>query len=186
MSYPDYSVQGWQHILVSLDGPVAIVKLNRTKQYANPHTVLLYRPAAPQADTFWKYRRNTFTLPAVNDLVAAYELFDLDDRVRVVVLTADPTADAFCAGVRAFFFCSTTSGSSANATSFPPISASPPPQADISAGWGSLFSEEDERQGRHCECCPFEVSDIFLCFETFSPPLAPMRLAQLSGIPGAR
>jgi hypothetical protein len=47
MSYPDYSAQGWQHILVSLDGPVAIVKLNRTKQYANPHTVLLYRPAAP-------------------------------------------------------------------------------------------------------------------------------------------
>jgi hypothetical protein len=35
MSYPDYSTQGWQHILVSLDGPVAIVKLNRTKQYAN-------------------------------------------------------------------------------------------------------------------------------------------------------
>jgi hypothetical protein len=34
MSCPDYSAQGWQTILVSLDGPVAIVKLNRAKQYA--------------------------------------------------------------------------------------------------------------------------------------------------------
>jgi hypothetical protein len=49
-----------------------------------------------------KRRRNTVTLPVVDDLVAAYELFDLDDRVRAVVLTADPTADAFCAGVRLF------------------------------------------------------------------------------------
>jgi len=95
MSHPDYSAQGWQHILVSLDGPVAIVKLNRAKQ------------------------RNSITIPVVNDLVAAYDLFDRDDRVRVVVLTADHTAYAFCSG------------------------------ADLSSGWGVLFSEDDERQGRH-------------------------------------
>lgn len=34
MSHPDYGAQGWQQIIVSLDGPVAIVKLNRAKQYA--------------------------------------------------------------------------------------------------------------------------------------------------------
>jgi len=95
MSHPDYSAQGWQHILVSLDGPVAIVKLNRAKQ------------------------RNSITVPVMDDLVAAYDLFDRDDRVRVVVLTADHTAFAFCSG------------------------------ADISSGWRNLFNEEDERQGRH-------------------------------------
>ncbi|SRR6266403_4363621 len=41
MSIPDYSAQGWQNILVSLDGPVAILKLNRAKQYAPHHSVLL-------------------------------------------------------------------------------------------------------------------------------------------------
>ncbi|KAF8485967.1 peroxisomal enoyl-CoA-hydratase [Russula ochroleuca] len=95
MSHPDYSAQGWQQIVVSLDGPVAIVKLNRAKQ------------------------RNSITIPVVRDLVAAYDILDRDDRVRVVVLTADHTAHAFCSG------------------------------ADLSSGWGGLFSEEDERQGRH-------------------------------------
>jgi len=95
MSCPDYSARGWQTILVSLDGPVAIVKLNRAKQ------------------------RNTLTVPVAQEFVAAYELFDRDDRVRVVVLTADHTAPAFCSG------------------------------ADLSGGWGMIYSEEDERQGRH-------------------------------------
>jgi hypothetical protein len=47
-------------------------------------------------------RRNTFTTPAGQDLVDAYELFDRDDRVRAIVLTADHTAPAFCSGVRLF------------------------------------------------------------------------------------
>ncbi|KAH9998838.1 peroxisomal enoyl-CoA-hydratase [Russula compacta] len=95
MSSPDYSAQGWQNILVSLDSGVAVVKLNRSKQ------------------------RNPFTIQLERELVAAYDLFDRDDRVRVVVLTADHAAPAFCSG------------------------------PDISKGWGSLFSEEDNRQGRH-------------------------------------
>ena len=49
---------------------------------------------------FPKPRRNSITLPIVYELVAAYELFDRDDRVRVVVLTADHTAYAFCSGVK--------------------------------------------------------------------------------------
>jgi hypothetical protein len=32
MPYPDYGRQEWQGIVVSLDGPVAVVKLNRTKE----------------------------------------------------------------------------------------------------------------------------------------------------------
>ena len=44
-------------------------------------------------------RRNTFggTLP--DELVKVFDLFDRDDRVRVVILTADPTAPAYCSGV---------------------------------------------------------------------------------------
>ena len=49
--------------------------------------------------TLPKFRRNSITIPVVRDLVAAYDLLDRDDRVRVVVLTADHTAHAFCSGV---------------------------------------------------------------------------------------
>ena len=102
MSCPDYSAQGWQNILVSLDGPVAILKLNRAKQYAN-HAVLLCRTADCRAETSVLNRRNTMTVPVAQEFVAAYDLFDRDDRVRVVVLTADHTAPAFCSGVRPYF-----------------------------------------------------------------------------------
>jgi len=95
MSCPDYDSQGWQNIVVSLDGPVAVVKLNRTKH------------------------RNTFTIQVEQDLVAAYTLLDLDDRVRAVVLTADHTAQAFCSG------------------------------ADLSSGWDGLWTKDDHEQGRH-------------------------------------
>ena len=97
MSHPDYSAQGWKHILVSLDGPVAIVKLNRAKQYGPHHTVSLFYPLTGLNH---KLRRNSLTISVMDDLVAAYDLFDRDDRVRVVVLTADHTAFAFCSGVR--------------------------------------------------------------------------------------
>lgn len=44
-------------------------------------------------------RRNTFggTLP--DEIITVFDLLDRDDRVRVVVLTADPKAPAFCSGV---------------------------------------------------------------------------------------
>jgi enoyl-CoA hydratase/carnithine racemase len=96
MSYPDYSAQGWQNIVVSLDGPVAIVKLNRAKEYAPTS----FHPTNCLLQAEFPYRRNTFTALVERDLVAAYELLDRDDRVRVIVLTADHTAYAFCSGVR--------------------------------------------------------------------------------------
>ena len=98
MSCPDYSARGWQTILVSLDGPVAIVKLNRAKEYAN--RAVSIRQQTAEAEYHVLSRRNTMTVPAAQEFVAAYELFDRDDRVRVVVLTADHNAPAFCSGVR--------------------------------------------------------------------------------------
>jgi len=73
MSLPEY-VMGFSSILIHLQGAVAIVTLNRTKE------------------------RNTWSKPLVNELVKAFGLLNQDDRIRVVVLTAEPTAPAFCAG----------------------------------------------------------------------------------------
>ncbi|KAI0316913.1 peroxisomal enoyl-CoA-hydratase [Amylostereum chailletii] len=70
----DYGAQGFTDILVSLDGGVAVVTLNRPKQ------------------------RNTFAGTMPQEIVTVFDLLDRDDRVRVVVLTANPAAPAFCSG----------------------------------------------------------------------------------------
>jgi enoyl-CoA hydratase/carnithine racemase len=62
-------------------------------------------------------QRNTFSVAVVGELIKAFELFDRDDRVRAVVMTADPKAAAYCSG------------------------------ADISKGWSTLWNEESEREG---------------------------------------
>ncbi|EIW57639.1 peroxisomal enoyl-CoA-hydratase [Trametes versicolor FP-101664 SS1] len=95
MSTPDYAKLGFTAIRVELDSSVAVVTLTRSKQ------------------------RNTFSAELVDDLIKSFDLFDRDDRVRVVVLTAEPTSPAFCAG------------------------------ADISGGWGGLFNPEDQKEGEH-------------------------------------
>ncbi|KAK0223403.1 ClpP/crotonase-like domain-containing protein [Armillaria fumosa] len=85
----DYSALGFKEILVRLDDDsVAVVTINRAAQ------------------------RNSFSMGLVNELVRIFELVDKDDRVRVVILTAEPTALAFCAG------------------------------ADLSGGWNGLSREE--------------------------------------------
>ncbi|PIL35489.1 hypothetical protein GSI_02217 [Ganoderma sinense ZZ0214-1] len=95
MASVDYSKQGFSAIRVELDGAVAVATFCRSKE------------------------RNTFTAPVVHDIIKAYDLFDRDDRVRVVVLTAEPTAPAFCAG------------------------------ADLSGGWMGMFTPENEKEGEH-------------------------------------
>ncbi|TFK93657.1 peroxisomal enoyl-CoA-hydratase [Polyporus arcularius HHB13444] len=95
MATPDYAQQGFTAMRVELDAGVAIATLTRSKE------------------------RNTFTGPLVKDLLHAFDLFDRDDRVRVVVLTAEPNAPAFCSG------------------------------ADLSQGWGGLFSPEVDKEGEH-------------------------------------
>ncbi|KAI0787572.1 peroxisomal enoyl-CoA-hydratase [Fomes fomentarius] len=95
MTAPDYAKQGFTAIRVELDGAVAIATMTRSKE------------------------RNTFSGELVDDLIKAYDLFDKDDNVRVVILTAEPNAPAFCSG------------------------------ANLTKGWGGLFPPEVEKEGDH-------------------------------------
>ena len=40
-----------------------------------------------------------FEADLANDIIRVFEVADKDDRVRAVVLSADPTAPAYCSGV---------------------------------------------------------------------------------------
>ncbi|KAJ7030347.1 peroxisomal enoyl-CoA-hydratase [Mycena alexandri] len=93
MSVPNYSTLGFTVIRVSLDGAVLVVVMNRSKE------------------------RNTWTLDVSKQLQQVFDLADRDDRVRVVVLTAEHTAPAFCAG------------------------------AELAGGWDVLWSGEEEKEG---------------------------------------
>ncbi|GLB36147.1 putative enoyl- hydratase isomerase family protein [Lyophyllum shimeji] len=95
MSSSDYSALGFKDIVLSLDGSVAVISLNRPKH------------------------RNSINKNIIEELIQAFNLFDKDDRVRVVILTADPSAPAFCSG------------------------------ADISGGWDLLWDAEAEKEGDH-------------------------------------
>ncbi|KAF9446826.1 peroxisomal enoyl-CoA-hydratase [Macrolepiota fuliginosa MF-IS2] len=93
MSLPDYKRLDFKDILIDHDGPVVTIWINRAKQ------------------------RNTINTNIIEELIQIFELVDRDDRVRVVILTAEPTAPAFCSG------------------------------ADISGGWDVLWEEEAEKEG---------------------------------------
>ncbi|KDR76176.1 hypothetical protein GALMADRAFT_247390 [Galerina marginata CBS 339.88] len=95
MSLPDYAKQGYKDIIAVLEGAVLTITINRAKY------------------------RNTFVNSLWSDLLHVFDLCDRDDRVRVVILTAEPTAPAFCSG------------------------------ADISGGWARLWKEEAEKEGEH-------------------------------------
>ncbi|KAJ7707551.1 peroxisomal enoyl-CoA-hydratase [Mycena rosella] len=95
MSAPDYSALGFINILVSLDGPVLVILMNRAKQ------------------------RNSWIGSVPGELQKVFDLADKDDRVRVVILTSEHTAPAYCAG------------------------------ADISGGWNVLWDPEEEKEGHH-------------------------------------
>jgi len=95
MSAPDYSALGLTTLLVSLDGAVLVVLMNRSKQ------------------------RNSWIGSVPKELRQVFDLADRDDRVRVVVLSSEHTAPAFCAG------------------------------ADISGGWDVLWDPEEEKEGQH-------------------------------------
>ncbi|KAJ7773452.1 peroxisomal enoyl-CoA-hydratase [Mycena metata] len=92
MSAPNYSALGFTVIRVSLDGAVLVVVMNRSKE------------------------RNTWNIEVSKQLQQVFELADRDDRVRVVVLTAEHTAPAFCAG------------------------------AELAGGWDVLWSGEEEKE----------------------------------------
>ncbi|KAF9479617.1 peroxisomal enoyl-CoA-hydratase [Pholiota conissans] len=95
MSAPDYSKQGYKEIIVTLDGAVLTILMNRAKY------------------------RNTFTNQIWADLVHVFDLCDRDDRVHVVILTAEPTAPAYCSG------------------------------AELAKGWSELWDKDAEKEGEH-------------------------------------
>ncbi|KAJ7285145.1 peroxisomal enoyl-CoA-hydratase [Mycena rebaudengoi] len=74
MSALNYDSLGLKHFIVTLDGPVLVVLMNRSKQ------------------------RNTWVNLVPKELRLIFETADKDDRVRAVVLTSEHTAPAFCAG----------------------------------------------------------------------------------------
>ncbi|KAG7089350.1 hypothetical protein E1B28_011040 [Marasmius oreades] len=91
MSLPDYS--GFKEIKVQLDSGVLVVTIDRAT------------------------KRNTFIDALGADLKNVFEFADKDERVRVVILTAEDTAPAYCSG------------------------------ADISGGWSGLFAKDDDEEG---------------------------------------
>jgi enoyl-CoA hydratase/carnithine racemase len=62
---------------------------------------------------------NTFTEDVQHELIQVFGVADKDDGIRVVILTAEHTAPAFCSG------------------------------ADISKGWDRLWDPEAEKEGEH-------------------------------------
>ncbi|KAF9557427.1 peroxisomal enoyl-CoA-hydratase [Agrocybe pediades] len=100
MASPDYSKQGYKEIIAVPEGAVLTITINRAKY------------------------RNTFTGSIHRELVHVFDLCDKDDRVRAVILTAEPTAPAYCSG------------------------------ADLSGGWGTLFSDTEKLEGDHCTLFP--------------------------------
>ncbi|KAK7032298.1 hypothetical protein VNI00_013257 [Paramarasmius palmivorus] len=93
MASPQYDKLGFKEIKASLDNGVLVVTIDRAKS------------------------RNTFIYPLAYELIRVFELGDRDDRVRVIILTAEANAPAYCSG------------------------------AELSGGWGGLFSEEEIKEG---------------------------------------
>jgi enoyl-CoA hydratase/carnithine racemase len=91
----DYASQGYKDIKASFNhkDAVVVVTINRA------------------------HRRNTFTHDLSDELIHIFDLVDRDDRVRAVVLTAEPNAAAYCSG------------------------------ADLSTGWSALKEEDVEKEG---------------------------------------
>ncbi|THV03337.1 ClpP/crotonase [Dendrothele bispora CBS 962.96] len=90
----DYTSLGFKEIITRLDGAVLILTINRPKQ------------------------RNSWNKTLPWELLKTFEIADKDDRVRVIVVTADPSAPAYCSG------------------------------ADISQGWKLFAEDEKDTEHR--------------------------------------
>ena len=60
---------------------------------------LISRFSTPSEIHICSISRNTYNKQIIKELPHVFELCDKDDRVRVVILTAEPTAAAYCSGV---------------------------------------------------------------------------------------
>nr|GAT48722.1 enoyl-CoA hydratase isomerase family protein [Mycena chlorophos] len=97
MAAPDYAALGFTTLDVKLDGAVLIVLQTRSKEY------------------------NTWNGVVPHELIRVFELADKDDRVRAVIVSADPKAGAYCGGAA----------------------------LDPKKGWNALFTPEEQREGPH-------------------------------------
>ncbi|KAG6813793.1 hypothetical protein H0H92_007205 [Tricholoma furcatifolium] len=119
MNSPDYGGLGFKDIVVSLEGAVVVIVLNRSKQSVSDKPLFV--------KCSWIFRRNSINQNMIFELKEVFTLCDKDDRVRAIILTADPSAPAYCSG------------------------------ADISGGWDVLWNEESEKEGDHGLCSPFAI-----------------------------
>ncbi|KAF7312483.1 Enoyl-CoA hydratase isomerase family protein [Mycena indigotica] len=97
MATADYSALGLRTLNVSLEDGVLVAIQNRSKAF------------------------NTWDEYVPFDIIKLFELADKDDRVRVVILSAEPTAGAYCGGAA----------------------------LDPKKGWNALFTEEEQKEGPH-------------------------------------
>ncbi|KAH8814569.1 peroxisomal enoyl-CoA-hydratase [Flagelloscypha sp. PMI_526] len=74
MAEVDFASLKLEDTLVSFSDGILVITINRAKQF------------------------NTFGQKLIQELIQLFSLADKDDRVRVVILTADPKAPAYCAG----------------------------------------------------------------------------------------
>lgn len=96
---PDYSALDLKNTLVSLDGGVAVVTINRPKEYAGRELLITPGRDVLRVVICDCFRRNTFGGSFPAEVISVFDLLDRDDRVRVIVFTADPKAPAYCSGV---------------------------------------------------------------------------------------
>ncbi|KAK7470087.1 hypothetical protein VKT23_001528 [Stygiomarasmius scandens] len=90
----DYNAFGFKEIIAKLDDSVLVLTINRPKQ------------------------RNSWNGIVPFEIIKAFEAAGKDDRVRVIVFTADPSAPAYCSG------------------------------ADISQGWKLFSEDEKDTEHR--------------------------------------
>ncbi|KAJ8072896.1 hypothetical protein PM082_016455 [Marasmius tenuissimus] len=93
MALPDYTALALKDLKTYLDEGVLVVLIDRAKH------------------------KNTFNGNIADELQEVFELADRDHRVRVVILSAEHTAAAYCSG------------------------------ADISGGWSALWDKDDQQEG---------------------------------------
>ena len=106
-----------------------------------------------------------FEADLANDIIRVFEVADKDDHVRAVVLSADPTAPAYCSGV-------------SPDDPFEQVRKTQHPsyvQANITGGWDNLLTTEEKKEGLHCKY--FGVTLGRLAYDV----LVPQRTAMAEG-----
>ena len=100
--HPPILVPGSASMTRSPTGSICILSIDRNSSQSSHlpgQVVHWYSGFRLLKFTFCSFSRNTYNKQIVKVLPHVFELCDKDDRVRVVILTAEPTAAAYCSGV---------------------------------------------------------------------------------------